>query len=268
MMDSRCNGVAAWLTPAGVRATGGVLMMAMLLIYGIAPAVAAADVDPAVEAGREALDRWWDYGWYDDDQDDLRPVNVPAPAQPAGRSNFNSGFGELFQVLGWMAVAAILVGIAYLLARAYLQRETASALNPRGTDGKRPAQQLLDRVEALPAEARRETNDLLGAAHRQLRDENYSEAIIYLFSHLLVLFDQHDLLRLATGKTNRQYLREVRRSSRDQPVIVSAFGEVRHAFEDVYYGQHSLSRNRFESCWAKLPQINAQLARFEQERAA
>lgn len=232
------------------------------------PALGAEDSEAAVEAGRKALDRWWDYEWYDDDRDGLRRVAVrrPQPTSQPANQNINVNFGEFYQVLGWIAVVAILVVIAYLLARTYLEHETAALSDvPRAG---RSGRQLLDRVEALPEEVRRETSDLLGAARRHVREGNYSEAIIYLFSHLLVLFDQHDLLRLAKGKTNHRYLREVRHSCRERPVIAPAFADVMDAFEDVYYGKHDLPRSRFEVCWSKLPQISEQLARIEQEAIA
>ena len=51
--------------------------------------------------------------------------------------------------------------------------------------------------------------DLLAEARRHYQAGNYGAAIVYLFSFQLVQLDQRQIIRLAKGKTNRQYLREV-----------------------------------------------------------
>ena len=55
--------------------------------------------------------------------------------------------------------------------------------------------------------------DYLDEAQRLYRNGDYAQAIIYLFSHQLLQLDRRHWLRLVKGKTNRQYLREVRRSA-------------------------------------------------------
>ena len=39
------------------------------------------NADPAVEAGRDALDEWWwrEYPWYDEAADGVRPIDVSEP---------------------------------------------------------------------------------------------------------------------------------------------------------------------------------------------
>ena len=56
---------------------------------------------------------------------------------------------------------------------------------------------------------------------------------------------------LAKGKTNRQYLRELQARADMAPLLATSMV----AFEDVFFGGHSLSRERYEECWQKAMQL-------------
>ena len=113
----------------------------------------------------------------------------------------------------------------------------------------------VDRVEALPFEVRRPQGDLLSEARRHYEAGNYNEAIIFFYSYLLVELDKSQLIRLTRGKTNRQYLREVRR----QPLLHELLSLTMVAFEDVFFGHHQLPRSRFETCFRRLDEFEAHL---------
>jgi hypothetical protein len=113
----------------------------------------------------------------------------------------------------------------------------------------------IDRVESLPFQLKAPQTDLLSEARRHYEAGNYKDAIIYLYSYQLVELDKHQLIRLTKGKTNRQYLREIRRRG-------DLFGTLQTsmlAFEDVFFGNHSLERGRFESCWNGLDAFHRSL---------
>jgi hypothetical protein len=76
-----------------------------------------------------------------------------------------------------------------------------------------------------------------------------------LYSHFLVRLDQGHKIRLAAGKTNRQYLRELASASSRRMLET-----VMLAFEDAFFGKHRLARERFEACLAQLEPLNAALA--------
>jgi hypothetical protein len=97
--------------------------------------------------------------------------------------------------------------------------------------------------------------DLLSEARRYYEAGDYSKAIIYYFSYQLVQLDEHQRIRLARGKTNRQYLREVH----TQPVLREITEITMVAFEDVFFGNHALNRERFERCWNRLDDFRQQL---------
>jgi hypothetical protein len=78
---------------------------------------------------------------------------------------------------------------------------------------------------------------------------------VLLYAHQLQQLDRHHLIRLAKGKTNRQYLSELRGQARLREILT---GTVR-AFEESYFGHYVLSRAQFEACWAHLDEFHRQL---------
>jgi hypothetical protein len=230
----------------------------------------AMDDDEAVEAGRAGLKEPVRYPWYDKQADDVRRVKVPRPpappkagdwefkepaSRPATRTRWSLWeiFLEMLLYLAYGVLIAVLIGTILLLVRAFMRSELGAGRSQKevsvGTD------EDVDRVEALPFQVRRPKGDLLAEARRQYEAGNYGEAIIYFYSYLLVELDKSHLIRLTRGKTNRQYLREIRR----QPSLHELLGMTMVAFEDVFFGHHRLQRDRFEQCYHRLDEFQAQL---------
>jgi hypothetical protein len=233
-----------------------------------------AELEPSVEAGREALHRWvWQYPWYDSETDGVRAVRVSKPWYLRWEWVFDwlndvmDWFGNLFTLRGgrpgamswteWVAliVLASLVGLlVYLAIRVWRKRQwgmPAAAHSPSEGD----VAEEKRRVEALPAAVGRKPADLLEAAEQCYRQGNYAEAIIYLFSHQLVQLDKGQYIRLAKGKTNRQYLREL--GSRLN--LRRLLEQTMVAFEDVFFGNRAIDRARFESVWSRLDEFDSLL---------
>ena len=196
--------------------------------------------------------------WYDAEEDDLLPLNVELAADP-GRGRWQSDVrrpqwswpfswsmvGELLKLLAWGLVISLLAYLIYQLAQTYLR------LNPVRTDpraeGLDSDGQLSDeqRIENLPVDLQTAKADFLTIARAQYESGNFSEAIVYLFSHRLLQLDKAGFIRLMKGKTNRQYLFELHGSGELQRLL----GQTMSAFEDVFFGNHDLDRDQFESCW-------------------
>ena len=103
---------------------------------------------------------------------------------------------------------------------------------------------LAARLDALPAKVIPK-GGLLDEARRHYEAGNYNLAIIYLYSYELIKLDQNQMIRLAKGKTNREYLRELA----SRPEVYSILAQTLVPFEDVFFGEHELTRERFEACW-------------------
>ncbi len=159
--------------------------------------------DP-VTSGRDALDHWvGSYPWYDSKTDAVQRVKVPKPWN--WNLHWMSSLGSLLQALAWLAVALLLAALVYFVVRAIMQRERRKS----GGDEVEPAGRA-DRVEALPLPVDARHLDLLAEAQRCRQQGEYGRAIVFLFSHQLLQLDKHGRIHLARGKTNRQYLREIR----------------------------------------------------------
>jgi hypothetical protein len=258
-----------------------ILAAAIWLSATFAASLSAAE-DEGVESGRKALSSAAKTApWYDASKDETRPLRVPpfrpsddpnrrssweyqpspsktaAPPPPAsavsvGGSPFVWGL-SVYDLVGLLLLSTAIIGLCIYLAWAFFKDDTEeSSAALRGAEPKKGA---VDRVSELPLELGKVRGDFLSAARAEYEAGNYSQAVIYLFSYELLQLDRHQLIRLARGKTNRQYLREVR----PRPELRSVLEQTMIAFEDVFFGKHSLSRNRFESCWDKVDEFHRQL---------
>jgi hypothetical protein len=230
--------------------------------------------EQSVEAAKQALAGGGKFPWYDSASDDVRRLNMrprqsleereatwtdnktrtATTAPPAQRVSY---FGKILQVIGLTTLVILLGLIAYLVATAFLKEELNedAATVRRVVESRRDA----DRVEALPFQIRAAAGDFLTEARRLYEAGDYSQAIVYLFSHQLVQLDKHHVIRLTKGKTNRQYLRE----TRHRPPLAGILETTMIAFEDAFFGNKTLSRETFERCWQHIDEFETTLARQE-----
>jgi len=114
----------------------------------------------------------------------------------------------------------------------------------------------VDSIEQLPFPVPVAQSDLLGEARRCYDSGRYRDAMIYLYSYQLVQLDQHQKIHLSKGKTNRQYLHELKPHGRLRELVSQSV----RLFEDAFFGHYELPRDRFESAWSRLDEFQ-QLAR-------
>jgi hypothetical protein len=233
----------------------------------LASAGLAMDDQQAVRSAGEGLTESARFPWYDSANGRLIPVNVrpnPAPpkirnwerAMPKKRRSVSWRWpADVLELLVWVVLGILLVALLVLIVRAFYQRRIRMWVLAGADAAREDAATDADRVEQLPFAVKRPQSDLLGEARRNYEAGNYGEAIIYLFSYQLVHLDKHDLVRLAKGKTNRQYLREVR----GLPKLVRIVGDTMIYFEEVFFGGHAVDRAQFESCWNQLDQFHGEV---------
>jgi hypothetical protein len=207
----------------------------------------ATDREGAVSAARKAFAARGNIPWYDAKTDALRPVNLPGPPP------FDIGW--LFKPLFWMIVAIAGVALAiivWVITWAMVRQHRSAPSKPQPDE----PSVVTEGLEALSFLEDRPRNDLLGHARRHYEAGNYAEAIVYLFSYELFELDQNALVRLARGKTNRQYLRE---ASQARP-LSQLLERTMHAFEAVFFGGLPLDRHSFEARWNELSEFQSQIA--------
>lgn len=237
---------------------------AILVTAFASPALLGQTVDSktAVKRGQDAL-KSKRLPWYDPSADQLQRTELPVKTQPKVARDWTytapSGTGmnlewlwRLLQYVVWGILAAL---FAYLLFLA-IKSITGVRHEERKYEFETDTRSEADRIENLPFQMeQRRTGDLLGDASRLYDAGNYNEAIIYLFSHQLVQLDKAHLIRLTKGKTNRQYTSELR----PRMALRSIVTHTMLAFEDVFFGHHQLSKERFEICWKQIEDFNREL---------
>ena len=233
--------------------------------WSLGPAVLAhAAVEDPVELGREALSETRQ-PWYDAEHDQLRPIGAENTEQarqradwrPAQRTNWDwninwnfSWLGTLFELLAWGILFVAIGLLIYALARTYLNLTPVRADRDALLEEEIPISDD-QRIQNLPVNVRKPKGDFLAAARQHYEEGNFAEAIIYLFSYQLLQLDKAGYIRLTKGKTNRQYLFELRRLGEMQRLLAQTMS----AFEDVFFGRHPLVRERFETCWRENEQF-------------
>ena len=126
--------------------------------------------DP-VNDGRDALNHWFGYPWYDAKSDGVRRVEVREPWTT------NAPVDILLQWAAWFALALLLAGALYLLIRAFARRERKVAReNGEAVGG-------ADRIESPLLSAEDWRRDLLAEARRCRDRGDYTRAIVFLFGH-------------------------------------------------------------------------------------
>ena len=213
------------------------------------------DPQDAIDAGAKALRPSHSYPWYDAAKDGLQRVEVRTPEKP-NYFHVSPATNSLIYFAAIVVLAVALAGVLFLLLRAMGLRK------PAPMHDEPPAIGEAQRIEALPYPVARAAPgvgwlSLLDQARHFYQAGNYAAAMLYLFSHQLVQLDRRQIIRLAKGKTNRQYLREVGQAA----VLRQLVGQTLVAFEDVFFGHHDIDRQRFEACWTRLPEFDSLLAR-------
>ena len=227
-----------------------------------------------------------DSEWYDSKSGEIKPIQVKtreddsihresrwlpqAQAVPKAASSAESpsGFnldwlGEGFtytNLFAWVVLIILIIGagagVAWLLGKGGVGG-TSSGSN--GNQTLSTDQTLLERIQELPEELRRDNLDYRAEAERMMRSGALEQAIVLLFAYQLLLLDRAACLRLHRGKTNRQYLRELR--STDQQVF-QWVERVVSLFEGSYFGRRVIQQSDFSRCWKENELLEGKLARL------
>jgi hypothetical protein len=258
-----------------------IYLLRIALLSTFLPALACAlelsEGDEGVKSARESLAEQWDMPWYSAEADDLRPVTVKVPKPPSNNgflkwlsdlfSNLfggNLSFYDIFVFFIWVALAVAVLWLVYQLMQGYLRSE----VNQTDEADISAAEAQLERVEALPLAMEVPSGDYLALARRALGAGEYDRAIAYIFAQQLLVLDEHQVLRLVKGKTNRYYIAEVRSYAPDEPRLAELLRQTVEVFERSFFGRQTPCREEVEVCLAGVESSQALLVRRREGRAA
>ncbi|WP_153558391.1 DUF4129 domain-containing protein [Roseimaritima sediminicola] len=259
--------------------------LAVLVLPAVLLPSAAAAADPVEQ---ELVETIAGTPWYDSDGQQLRPVTVRERLDDASNRDSrwlpkpkrvrqsNQGlfsrlrnlfasmqFGNLF---GWtmmiILAVALIAMLIYFFSKSELEVDLTSQHKGSRTR-QREQEELTERMEQLPVEVRQGATDMRGEAQRLMSAGDYDRAIIFLFGHQLLQLDRCQMLRLARGKTNRQYVREVRSHGEAGRMLQQTVD----SFEASYFGRHGVTVERFKYLWQENEKLE-KLLRQQHEVAA
>lgn len=180
------------------------------------------------------------------------PGQAPAPAAGGVGRGFNWPSGDALAYTILVVLGFGLVGVAIALAcvsmRTWRPAADANLAKAITID---PA-----RVADLPFEAQAEMQDPLAYARHLLASGAYDEATIFLYGYMLLALDRAGKIVLHRGKTNRMYWHELGSNRQLRELLLPAM----LAFEDVFFGRHSIDRERFFAIWNQLDNFHRMLA--------
>lgn len=169
-------------------------------------------------------------------------------------------FSWLFE--GWLTILGVSLVLLAILAGFLVWRYGSNGdgfFRSRETKDVLAHEREKAKIQDLPFEIEQTAMGLLGQAAKLRAAGDYSKAIVYLFSHVLVEMDGARCIRLARGKTNRIYLRELR----GREILKSFTNQLVQAFEFAFFGKHQLSQESFEAIWQQLPVFEESLKHVE-----
>lgn len=185
----------------------------------------------------------------DRDAIEIAPVKIVAPAVAANNAQYDWGFLSrpllicLF-VTGVLCIIGLMIWL-FLFARL---DDGGGAL-----EQKHRSRSLEQSIKQLPFELEASFGDFREQALAAYRAGDLRKSLILLFSHVLVTLDQKNLVHLKKGKTNRQYLRELK----PHPQLAGYYGDVMVPFEQTFFGNYPVEKEVCEKCWNDLDQFQA-----------
>ncbi|MFO1063364.1 MAG: DUF4129 domain-containing protein [Pirellulales bacterium] len=220
-----------------------------------------------------------DTSWYDPEAEDFESpkgievkdhplrtkgtlVKPKAPKKPSTATAAGGGKGggsaSFLNTMFWpitislvTLIAALLIGLVIVSLR--------SKTDFRNRTAKKAAAITIDpnKIVDLPFEAVNVSDDPLSQARALMQAGRYDEAVLFLYGYMLLALDRAGRIHLHRGKTNRMYLRELKGERVVRPITEMAM----LAFEDVFFGRHTIDQNRFLALWNQLDNFHHDLAR-------
>ena len=278
-----------WAAQAGARWTSSSFtqtswQMTMVLVCCTVATILGQTASCADD--REVIQRSTNSIWYDSEQGSIKPSGtsqkaldvsdrhdaVASPDLPYDWSWLDWFSTDLSGFLSWIfsgwKIVLILFFLILIFTIAYIIWQYTDFGNWYSPTRRTTTKALLEReavkIQDLPFEIEQSLLGLLGQAEKHRAAGDYSRAIAYLYSHVLVTLDEARCIRLAKGKTNRMYLRELK----DRETIRGFANQLVTVFEFAFFGKHQLDAPTFDSIWNQLATFESELTRIEKQSTA
>lgn len=177
-------------------------------------------------------------------------------------TEFFEGLLEFFRNTWHIVLIVVLVAAVTLVVFLLLRIQNLVEAPNRQLSGSTSVATQQRKATDLPFELDAPDIPLFQLVEQYRTRGDYSKAIVYLYSLMLIELDAVGLIRLAKGKTNWTYLRELTPRQHENAFAT----EVVYWFEHVFFGKQNMDAQSFESLWATFPQFNARLKEARKEQ--
>jgi len=168
--------------------------------------------------------------------------------------DFTDWVGNLFSGWGEREVYLFLLGLMLIFLLIVFVFLARTNWGPRALQARADKQQRRRRAiatEELPFEWEAGALTVEGLWQQALQAKeagNFRLALMFLYSYLLIELDAQQQLRLRRGKTNRDYSRELGRSSN----AYGCFQATMLTFEQVFFGRYEVTRSQVDDLFAQV----------------
>lgn len=149
----------------------------------------------------------------------------------------------------WQIIQYLLILIAFALLLNFMLKSSKTSMFKKGDTSPDFDKKIMESQSGEES-----IQNMILAAEKE---EDYSNAIRYLFLKVLKKLNEEDLIKWKDFKTNSQYAKEIK-----VPEISNEFEDLSHVFEYVVYGEFELEKgkylqykNEFESLYDKLEMV-------------
>jgi Domain of unknown function (DUF4129) len=138
---------------------------------------------------------------------------------------------NIFQVLLWIAIAAILIFLVY---RLFLGKNALLAGSRKNVE------------ELMPV---KEEEEMAAGSYERLikkaeAENNFRLAVRYHYLGTLAYLAEKGVIRLGADKTNYQYAAEIRKT---RPGMAHSFADITRKYEYVWYGEYPVTSPMYDS---------------------
>ena len=182
-------------------------------------------------------------------------IKKPKKAKPPNQPPTNRNQSYLSTII-WLVLMAGVLALVAIMLWVFLKQEFLS-INKNSQYSNQDKLDLQTRIKQLPFQLDEETlgSDLRELALTSAQQGKFARATMLLFSHVLLALDRRGHVKLKKGKTNRQYLQELRKHES----LSAYFKQVMVPFEDSFFGNYPVKEQKFYECWNRLDQFQCEV---------
>ena len=172
------------------------------------------------------------------DNNDPGERNRSSSRSYSSGGNFGAGTAGVFQFLGYLAIAAMIVAIVVLIVKTFLDREQTTESEFASGDGMELGEIEPERPPGLtPSE------EFVRQAHELAKRGDFREAVALLVLGAMSEVERRGLIRYRRGLTQRDYFRALR----NHREVATSYRQMVRIYEPLGFGRRTANNQHFQN---------------------